>query len=180
MAATEVSFAKRAAGLHWEHCMRGDPQVIDALNELLAGELTAVHQYMLHAWMCENWGYERLFKKIHDESRDELNHAEEIIERILYLEGEPNVQRLGNVSPGTSVHEQLTLDYELEKGVVAALNRAIALATKLGDNGTHELLEDLLEETEEHAHWLETQLTAIKQIGIANYLAEQLKGGGGS
>jgi bacterioferritin len=162
--------------------MKGDPQVIDLLNELLAGELTAVHQYMLHARMCENWGYERLFKKIHEESRDELNHADELIERILYLEGALDVQRLGNVSPGRSVEEQLALDYQLEKGVAAALNRGIALATRVGDNGTHELLEDLLEETEGHAHWLEKQLALIQQIGIANYLAEQIKadGSGGS
>jgi bacterioferritin len=159
--------------------MKGDPQIIDLLNELLAGELTAVHQYMLHARMCEDWGYERLFHKIHEESRDELNHADELIERILYLEGAPDVQRLGKISPGTSVHEQLQLDLALESGVVTALNRGIALATKLGDNGTHELLEDLLEATEEHAHWLEKQLAAIAQIGIANYLAEQLKRDGG-
>jgi bacterioferritin len=160
--------------------MKGDPQVIDLLNELLAVELTAVHQYMLHARMCENWGYERLFKKIHDETRDELNHAEELVERILYLEGAPNVQRLGSVAPGKSVHEQLTHDYDLEKGAATAYNRGIERCRKVGDNGTAELLEHLLEETEEHVHWLETQLTAIRQVGIENYLAEQLHGGSSS
>jgi bacterioferritin len=160
--------------------MKGDPQVIDLLNDLLTVELTAVHQYVLHARICENWGYERLFKKIHDESRDELNHADELVERILFLEGAPNLQRLGTVSPGTSVHDQLKLDYDLEKGAVAALNRGMELAMKLGDNGTAELLEHLLEETEEHAHWLEKQLTLIQQVGIENYLAEQLKGGSSS
>ncbi len=157
--------------------MKGDPQVIGLLNDVLTVELTATHQYMLHARMCENWGYERLFKKIHDESRDELNHADELIERILYLEGMPNVQRLGNVGAGSSVHEHLKMDYELEKGAVTGLNRGIELSRKLGDNGTAELLEDLLEDTEEHAHWLESQLTLVEQVGLENYLAEQLKGG---
>ncbi len=160
--------------------MKGDPQVINLLNDLLTAELTAVHQYMLHARTCENWGYERLFKKIQDESRDELNHAEELIERILFLEGAPNVQRLGNVAGGSTVHEQLRMDYDLEKGVIIALNRGVELSRKAGDNGTAELLEDLLEDTEEHAHWLESQLTLIGQIGVENYLAEQLKGGGAS
>jgi bacterioferritin len=159
--------------------MQGDPRVIGLLNELLYGELTAVHQYMLHARMCQNWGYERLWDKIHDESRDELNHADELIERILYLEGVPDVQRLGKVDPGASVHEQLRVDGELERGVAGALNRGIALCREAGDNGTAELLEKLLVATEEHAHWLERQLRAIDQMGIENYLSEQLKGGGG-
>jgi bacterioferritin len=157
--------------------MKGDSKVIRLLNELLSGELTAVHQYMLHARMCENWGYERLFKKIQDESRDELSHADELIERILYLDGAPGVQELGKIAPGASVHEQLRLDHALEKGVRDALNHGIPLCQKAGDNGTAELLEHLLEATEEHHHWLETQLTAIEQIGIQNYLSEQLKAG---
>ena len=157
--------------------MQGDPQVLALLNDLLTGELTATHQYMLHARMCQNWGYDRLYEKVHDESRDELNHADRIIERILYLEGAPDVQRMGNVAPGKDVQEQLTLDYSLESGVVRALNQGIERCRKAGDNGTAELLEELLEATEGHAHWLETQLTAIRQIGIQNYLAEQLKGG---
>ena len=160
--------------------MKGDPKIIQLLNDLVAGELTAVHQYMLHARMCENWGYERLFHKIHEESRDELNHADELIERILYLEGAPDVQRLGTVAAGSSVHEQLRLDYDLEKGVVSALNRGIELSMKAGDNGTADLLEELLEDTEGHAHWLESQLTLIAQVGLANYLAEQLKKDGGA
>lgn len=158
--------------------MKGDPGVIDALNELLTVELTAVHQYMLHARMCENWGYERLWKKIHEESREELEHADHLIERILYLEGAPNVQKLGGVRPGASVHEQLRLDFDLEKGAAAALNGAIATCLKAGDNGSAELLEHLLEDTEEHAHWLESQLTLVEQVGLAPYLAEQLKSDG--
>ena len=156
--------------------MKGDPKVLALLNELLSGELTAVHQYMLHARMCENWGYQRLFKKIHDESRDELNHADELIERLLYLDGAPDVQKLGKVAPGASVQEQLKLDLALEKGVRDALNRGIEVCRKAGDNGSAELLEHILEETEDHHHWLETQLAAIEQIGIQNYLSEQLKG----
>jgi bacterioferritin len=158
--------------------MHGDPKVLGLLNELLSSELTAVHQYMLHARMCQNWGYERLFHKIHEESRDELNHADELIERILYLDGAPDVQKLAKVAAGASVHEQLKLDHALEKGVRDALNRGIELCRKAGDNGTAELLEHLLEETEGHHYWLEKQLTAIEQIGIQNYLSEQLKGGG--
>jgi bacterioferritin len=158
--------------------MKGDPGVIDALNELLSVELTAVHQYMLHARMCENWGYERLWKKIHEESREELEHADHLIERILYLEGAPNLQKLGGVQPGASVHEQLRLDFDLEKGAAAALNRAIETCLKAGDNGSAELLEHLLEDTEEHAHWLESQLTLVEQVGLAPYLAEQLKSDG--
>ena len=156
--------------------MKGDPSVIDLLNELLAVELTAVHQYMLHARMCENWGYERLFKKIHDESREELEHADHLLERILYLEGLPNVQKLETVVPGSSVQEQLQSDYELEKGAVAVLNRGIEQCLRIGDNGSAELLEDLLQDTEEHAHWLESQLTLVAQVGLPQYLAEQIKG----
>jgi bacterioferritin len=160
--------------------MKGDPQVLGLLNELLTGELTAVHQYMLHARMCQNWGYDRLFKKIHEESNDELQHADELIERILYLDGAPDVQKLGSVAPGKSVHEQLKLDHALERGVRDALNRGIELCRKKGDNGSAELLEHLLEATEGHHHWLEKQLAAIEQIGIQNYLAEQLKSDGAS
>lgn len=155
--------------------MKGDPGVIGLLNQLLSGELTAVHQYMLHARICENWGYQRLFKKIHEESREELTHADHLIERILYLEGAPDVQRIGNVNPGKSVDEQFRLDLALETGVVVALNKGIEQCRRLGDNGSAELLEDLLEDTEEHANWLESQLTLIEQVGLQQYLAEQLK-----
>jgi bacterioferritin len=155
--------------------MKGDPAVLGVLNELLHGELTAVHQYMLHARMCEDWGYDRLYAKIHEESREELEHADHLIERILYLDGAPDVQKLDAVTPGTNVPEQLRADYELEKSVIGALNRGIKVARSASDNGTAELLEHMLEDTEEHANWLETQLTAIDQIGVERYLAEQLK-----
>ena len=155
--------------------MKGDPQVIDLLNEVLTNELTAINQYFLHARMCENWGYERLWKKIRAESIDEMKHADEVIERILFLEGLPNVQRLGKINVGEKVPEMLKIDLELEGVAIPTLNRGIELCRKVGDNGTAELLEDMLVEEEEHANWLETQLTAIDQVGVQNYLAEQLK-----
>ncbi len=155
--------------------MKGDPQVIDLLNEVLTNELTAINQYFLHARMCENWGYERLWKKIRAESIDEMKHADEVIERILFLEGLPNVQRLGKINVGEKVPEMLKIDLELEGVAIPTLNRGIELCRKVGDNGTAELLEDMLVEEEEHANWLETQLTAIDQVGVQNYLSEQLK-----
>jgi len=155
--------------------MKGDPAIIGLLNQLLAVELTAVHQYMLHARMCENWGYERLFKKVHDEWHEEAEHADHLVERILYLEGEPNVRQVHAITPGASVEEQFRADLALETGAVSTLNRGIELCRKNGDNGTAELLEHLLTDTEEHAHWLEKQLTAIRQMGLPQYLAEQLK-----
>ena len=155
--------------------MKGDPQVIDLLNEVLTNELTAINQYFLHARICENWGYERLWKKIRAESIDEMKHADEVIERILYFEGLPNLQRLGKVNVGENVPEMLKLDLDLEGVAIPTLNRGIELCRKLGDNGTAELLEDMLVEEEEHANWLETQLTAIDQVGTQNYLSEQLQ-----
>ena len=155
--------------------MKGSQKVIDLLNDVLTNELTAINQYFLHARMCENWGYERLWHKIRDESIDEMKHADEVIERILYLEGLPNLQRLGKINIGEHVPEMLKLDLELEGVAIPTLNRGIELCRKVGDNGTAELLEDMLVEEEEHANWLETQLTAIDQVGAQNYLSEQLK-----
>ena len=155
--------------------MKGNKDVIDMLNEVLTNELTAINQYFLHARICENWGYERLWKKIRAESIDEMKHADEVIERILYFEGLPNLQRLGKVNVGENVPEMLKLDLELEGVAIPTLNRGIELCRKLGDNGTAELREDMLVEEEEHANWLETQLTAIDQVGTQNYLSEQLK-----
>jgi bacterioferritin len=155
--------------------MKGDKKVIDLLNEVLTNELTTINQYFLHARMCENWGYERLWKKVKHESIDEMKHADEIIERILYLDGLPNVQRLGKVNVGETVPEQLRLDLESEKHNIGALNRGIELCRKLGDNGTAELLEDLLVDEEEHADWLEAQLALVEQVGLQNYLAQQVR-----
>ncbi len=155
--------------------MKGDPKIIDLLNEVLTNELTSVNQYFLHARMCENWGYQRLWKKIRAESVDEMKHADELIERILYLEGLPNVQRLGKVTIGQTVPEQLRLDLEVEKTAVQVLNQGIELCRSLGDNGSRDLLEDMLEDEEEHANWLEAQLTLIDQMGLQHYLAQQVK-----
>jgi bacterioferritin len=157
--------------------MKGDPQVIDLLNEVLTNELTAINQYFIHAKMSENWGYERLYKKVRDESIEEMKHADEVIERILFLEGLPNLQRLGKVNVGENVPEQLRLDLDLERHAIPVLNRGIALCRNLGDNGSADLLEDMLEEEEEHANWLEAQLTLIDQVGVQNYLSEQIKKG---
>ncbi|HET9554057.1 MAG TPA: bacterioferritin [Anaeromyxobacteraceae bacterium] len=157
--------------------MKSDPQIIDLLNEVLTNELTAVNEYFVHAKMCRNWGYHRLAKHNRDESIDEMKHADKLIERILYLEGVPNLQRLGKVNVGETVPEQLKLDLELEKHAIPTLNRGIELCRSKGDNGTAELLEDLVVDEEEHADWLETQLSLIEQIGEAHYLAQQVHEG---
>ncbi len=155
--------------------MKGDPRVIGLLNDVLTNELTAINQYFLHARMCENWGYERLWKKIRAESIDEMKHADEVIERILYLEGLPNLQRLGKLTIGQTVEEQLRLDLELERRAIPRLNEGIALCRDVGDNGSRELLEKILHGEEEHANWLEAQLELIRQVGEGNYLAQQIK-----
>jgi bacterioferritin len=157
--------------------MRGHERVITALNDVLTAELTAVNQYFIHARMCENWGYQRLWKKVRAESIGEMKHADELIARILYLEGVPNLQRLGKINVGQTVLEQLRLDLEVEKTAVKALNTGIELCRSLDDNGSRELLERILLGEEEHANWLEAQLTLIAQAGEANYLAQQIREG---
>jgi bacterioferritin len=154
--------------------MQGDDRVIEALNEVLTSELTAINQYFIHAKMSANWGYERRAEHLRHESIDEMKHAERLIERILYFEGTPNMQRLFPVQVGESVQEQLQLDLNVEYEAVPRLNDAIALCVEVGDNGTRELLEEILVSEEEHVDWLETQLETIRQIGIENYLAQQL------
>lgn len=155
--------------------MKGEPKVIDLLNQVLTNEITSVNQYFLHARMCENWGYERLWKKVRAESIDEMKHADQVIERILYLEGLPNVQRLGKVTIGETVQEQLRLDLETEKANILVLNPGIELCRESGDNGSAELLEHVLEDEEEHANWLEAQLALVEQVGLQNYLAQQVR-----
>ncbi len=155
--------------------MKGDAQVIELLNQVLANELVAINQYFLHARMCENWGYERLWKKIRAESIDEMKHADQLIERILYLDGFPNLQKLGKIEIGETVVEQLKSDLGLEKRAIPVLNDGIALCRSKGDNGTAELLEDILVSEEEHANWLEAQLTLVEQVGAQGYLPQQIK-----
>ena len=154
--------------------MKGDPAVIDLLNDVLTGELTAVNQYWLHARLCENWGYLKLWKKIREESIDEMKHADELVERILYLEGMPNLQRLGKINIGETVPEQMKLDLDMERAALARLNQGIELCVAKSDNGTRSLLEKILVSEEEHVNWLETQLELIKSLGDTAYLAEQM------
>ena len=154
--------------------MQGDPEIIELLNEVLTAELTAVNQYFIHAKMCSNWGYHRLAAKIREESLDEMRDAEKVIERILYLGGLPNLQRLNPVRVGETVPEQLALDLANEAAAIDRYNRGVALAVAHGDNGTRELLEHRLVDEEAHADWLETQQTLITQVGLENYLATQI------
>jgi len=149
--------------------------IIDALNEVLSAELAAINQYFLHAKMLENWGYKRLYKIVRAESIDEMHHADAVIERILYLDGLPNVQRLGRVRIGETVPEQFQVDKALEEEAIPRLNTAIALCRESGDNGTRALLEKILVDEEEHLDWLETQLGLIEQVGETAYLAEQIR-----
>lgn len=156
--------------------MKGSAKVIELLNTVLTNELTAINQYFLHARICENWGYERLWKKVRAESIDEMKHADRIIERILYFEGMPNLQRLAKINIGETVEEQLKLDLALEQAAIPVLNQGVALCRAEGDNGTAELLEDILREEEDHANWLEAQLTLVEQVGLQRYLSEQILG----
>jgi bacterioferritin len=155
--------------------MKGDPKIIDLLNEILTGELTAVNQYFLHARMCGNWGYERLEAKIRAESIDEMKHADELIKRILFLEGLPNVQRLGKIMVGQKVVEILNNDLGLERIAIPLLNKSIQAARDAGDNGTEDLLTRILTSEEAHVDWLESQLELVKQLGEAHYLAQQIR-----
>ena len=155
--------------------MKGDPKVIDLLNEILTGELTAINQYFLHAKMCANWGYERLHEKIRKESIDEMKHAEMLTERILYLEGLPNLQRLGKLNIGTTVVEMLKNDLAVEQVAIPLLNKAIEACRQLGDNGTEAMLTKILTSEEEHGDWLEAQLELVKQVGEAQYLSQQIR-----
>ena len=155
--------------------MKGDPKVIEILNEVLTAELTAINQYFVHAEMCENWGYERLLHTIRKESIEEMKHAEALIERVLFLEGIPNVQRLGNIRIGENVHEVFKADLALELEALPRLNEGIETCRELGDNNSRHLLEEILEDEEEHVDWLEAQLSLIEQVGLQNYLAEQIK-----
>jgi bacterioferritin len=154
--------------------MRGDRAVVELLNEVLTSELTAINQYFIHAKMMSNWGYDRLADHTRDESIGEMKHAESLIERILFLEGTPNLQRLFPVQVGEDVPEQLRLDLEVEYVAIKRLNDGIATCLEVGDNGSRELLAEILQSEEEHADWLETQLEAIRQLGDVAYLAQQL------
>lgn len=154
--------------------MKGDQRLIEVLNEVLTAELTAVNQYFLHSKMTANWGYHRLAAHSRHESIDEMKHADELTDRILYFDGVPNYQRYFPLNIGETVAEQLQSDLELEYAAVERLNKGIALARELNDNGTKDLLERILIAEEEHIDWTETQLETIRQIGIELYLAQQM------
>ena len=155
--------------------MKGTEEVLSLLNQLLTNELTAINQYFVHAKMCENWGYERLAHKIREESIDEMKHADQIISRILFLEGIPNLQALHKLRIGETPKEQLESDLQLEYNAIGVLNQGIASARSIGDNATEDLFTRILVSEEEHTDWIETQLELIRQVGEQNYLAQQIK-----
>lgn len=154
--------------------MRGDAQILEALNEILTAELTGINQYFIHSKMCANWGYKRLAKKKWDESIDEMKHADAVIERILFLEGTPNMQRLHHVRIGEDAIEQHRLDLAMELEAVERYNRTIALCIEKSDAGTREMLEHILHAEEGGVDWLEAQLHIVDEIGKERYLAEQI------
>lgn len=155
--------------------MKGNKKVIERLNALLADELTAINQYIVHSEMCANQGYERLHEAIEKRAITEMKHAERLIERILFLEGTPIVSKLNEIKIGSDVKAQFESDLAAEEMAVKAYNEGIALAVEVGDNGTRALLESILSDEENHVDWLEAQLDQIEQIGIQNYLTEQMK-----
>jgi bacterioferritin len=154
--------------------MQGDPEILEVLNEILTAELTAINQYFIHAKMRENWGFPKLAAVARKESIEEMEDADKLIDRILYLDGTPNLQRYNPVNVGEDVPEQLALELRTETEAIERYNRAIELAVAKSDNGTRELLEHRLVDEEGHADWLESQLHVIATIGVENYLAQQL------
>lgn len=155
--------------------MKGDPKILDILNDVLTAELTAINQYFIHAKMMKNWGYDRLAHKEREESIDEMKHADEVIERILFFDGVPNMQRMNKVMVGESVPEMLRLDLEEELRAIKRLNDGIKVCRDLNDNGTEDFLTKILRSEEDHVDWIESQLELIKQVGEAQYLAQQIK-----
>jgi bacterioferritin len=153
-----------------------DPRILEMLQEILKGELTAINQYFLHAEMCENWGYQKLASYIRKESIDEMRHAEALIERLLFLEGTPNMIDYFKMRVGSSIKQQLENDLMLELEAIPRLNRGIALAQEVMDTGSRELFEHILVDEEKHVDWLEAQLGMINDVGLPNYLAQQING----
>ena len=154
--------------------MKGNAKVIEALNKALTIELTAINQYFIQAKMCKNWGFAKLAAKHYEESIGEMKHADKLIERILFLEGTPNISRYDVIRVGTDVKQQLANDLKLERGGVAFYNESVTAALAAGDAGSRELMEHILVDSEEHVDWLETQLALIGSVGLQNYLAEQM------
>jgi bacterioferritin len=154
--------------------MQGNKQVIDVLNQVLRKELTGINQYFMHAKMCDNWGYERLHKLIREESIEEMRHADKIIERILFLEGTPNVSSYDKIQVGSTVKQQLENDLGLEMAALAILRPGIKTCLEVSDDASRELLEDILVDEEKHVDWIEAQLHQIEEVGYQNYLAQQI------
>jgi bacterioferritin len=155
--------------------MKGNDRIIEKLNFLLADELTAINQYIVQSEMCANWGYDKLHAVIEKRAIDEMKHAEKHIARILFLEGRPIVSGLNKINIGADVETQHKNDWAAEESAIKAYNEAVRLAVELGDNGTREMLEDILKDEEDHIDWIEAQLDQIKQMGVQVYLAEQLQ-----
>ncbi len=154
--------------------MKGDTKVIEYLNKALENELTAINQYFLHARMYKNWGFQKLNEKEYHESIDEMKHADQIIERILFLEGLPNVQNIGKVMIGENTKEMLSCDLKLEQLAIPLLREAIAYCEKVNDFVSREIFAHILESEEDHVDWLETQLELIEKVGLENYLQSQM------
>ena len=154
--------------------MKGNEKIIALLNDFLADELTAISQYMVHSEMCANWGYDKLHETVEKRAIGEMKHAEKLIARILFLEGQPVVSNLNKMSIGPTVEAQLKHDLDAEAGAIQAYNDGIRLCLEVGDNGSRELIEANLHDEEEHLDWLETQLDQINQLGLQNYLLAQL------
>ena len=155
--------------------MKAKEGIVDILNKILTEELTVINQYFLHAKMCKNWAYERLHHHVLDRSYGEMKDAQVVVDHILFLEGLPNMQRLGTVKIGETVPEQLKADLDKEKGMVKLMSEGVKHCTKVGDFATRHMLEDMIQDEEEHIDWIETQLETIKQTGLQNYLSEQIK-----
>ena len=155
--------------------MKGNEKIIAVLNDFLADELTAISQYMVHSEMCANWGYDKLHEAVEKRAVGEMKHAEKLIARILFLEGQPLVSNLNKMEIGATVEAQLKYDLAAEAGAIQAYNDGIRLCIELGDSGSRELIEDNLEDEEEHLDWLETQLDQINQMSLQNYLLAQVK-----
>lgn len=154
--------------------MEGNAKVIEALNEALAAEITAINQYFVHAKMCENWGYQLIYDDTEKRAVEEMKHAEKLIERILYLEGIPFITNQGRINVGKTVEEQVKNDYALEKVAITRLQKSIALCDSLGDAGSSDLLEHILLDEEQHANDLESYLQQIKDMGVNNFLVTQV------
>jgi bacterioferritin len=155
--------------------MKGNEKILESLNMLLADELTAINQYMVQSEMCADWGYEKLHEAIEKRAIDEMKHAEKLIGRIIFLEGKPIVSNLNKINIGATVDVQHKNDHEAEETAIKAYNDAIKLAVEVGDNGSRDLFEEILEDEEEHIDWIESQLDQIDQMGMQVYLGEQLE-----